>query len=122
MSKLVLLVDDNSTVRQTLRMLFEASGYDCAEAADGLEAIECARNADYDLVVLDLSMPRMSGLDAAPKLRELLPFAPIILFTLFAGAVLEQEAKAAGINIVVPKSEAATSLIGHAKTLLNCDS
>jgi CheY-like chemotaxis protein len=54
-------------------------------------------------------MPVMNGLQAAPQLRRLLPSVPITLFTLYAGSVLEKEARAAGITSIVSKGEAASS-------------
>ena len=53
----------------------------CGEAIDGLDAIDKAQTLKPDLIILDASMPRMNGIEAAPKLKKLLPETPIILFT-----------------------------------------
>jgi CheY-like chemotaxis protein len=119
MPRHVLLVDDNQIVRQTERRLFESAGFVCHEADNGAKAIEHISVFQPDLIVLDLAMPIMNGLQAAPQLRRLLPSVPIILFTLYAGTVLEKEARAAGTTIVVSKDEAASKLVSHAQTLLD---
>jgi CheY-like chemotaxis protein len=119
MPKRVLLVDDNQIVRQTARRWFEAAGFVCHEADNGAKAIEQTSVFQPDLIVLDLAMPVMNGLQAAPQLRRLLPSVPIILFTLYAGSVLEKDARTAGITSVVSKDEAASKLVSQAQTLLD---
>ena len=73
--KRVLLVDDNSVVRSLVRQLFESQpDFEISgEAENGRDAVEKAENLKPDLIILDLSMPVMTGLDAAPLLRRLLP-------------------------------------------------
>ena len=116
----VLLVDDNPLVRSLVRQVFELhpdfeiSG----EAENGRDAVEKAENLKPDVIILDLSMPIMTGLDAAPLLRRLLPDTRIILFTVQEGREVEQLARAAGIHAVVSKSQAASKLILQAQTLL----
>ena len=118
--KRVLLVDDNTVVRTLLRKIFEPqpefeiSG----EAENGREAVEKAEKLKPDLIILDLTMPVMNGLEAAPLLKQLLPDTPIILFTQHEGSEVERRAQAAGIDAVVPKSEAASELVLKAQALL----
>ena len=83
MAKTILIADDNPHVRKALCKLFQAEkDYDlCAEAENGKQAIELAQQCHPDLIILDLSMPVMSGLEAARELKKLLPTVPIILFT-----------------------------------------
>lgn len=121
MTKRVLLVDDNQIVRETARGAFESAGFVCDEAEDGAKAIEKASAFNPDLIVLDLAMPTMNGLQAAPILRQMLPSVPIILFTLYAGSVLERQAREAGITSIVAKDEAASKLLIQVKTLLTVD-
>jgi DNA-binding NarL/FixJ family response regulator len=73
--KHVLLVDDNSVVRSLVRQLFELEpDFEISgEAENGRDAVEKAENLKPDVIILDLSMPVMTGLDAAPLLRKLLP-------------------------------------------------
>src|ERR1700731_3122171 len=118
--KRVLLVDDNSAVRSLVRRLFELEpDFEISgEAEDGRDAVEKAENLKPDLIILDLIMPVMTGLDAAPLLRKLLPDTPIILFTQQEGGEVERLARAAGINAVVSKSQAASELVLKAQALL----
>jgi CheY-like chemotaxis protein len=115
----ILIVDDNTSIRHKLRTEFEErSGWAVREAENGREAIDKAKESNPDLIVLDLSMPIMNGLDAAPVLREMLPPVPIILFTLYANKFLEQEAFSAGITAVVSKNAALKTLVDQAQDLL----
>ena len=78
MAKTVLIVDDNAYIRQALCELFEgeADFEPCGEAENGKEAIAKALELHPDLIVLDLSMPVMNGLDAARELKRLMPTVP----------------------------------------------
>jgi CheY-like chemotaxis protein len=83
MARTVLVADDNPTIRKILCRVFEAEAdYDlCAQATNGQEAIEQALKHRPELIILDFSMPVMNGMDAARKLKKLMPDIPIILFT-----------------------------------------
>ena len=114
----ILLVDDSASIRHILRAEFEQPGWKVEEAENGREAIEKARELKPDLIVLDLAMPIMNGLEAAPVLRHMLPTVPIILFTLYANKFLEQEAFSAGVTAVVSKDANVKTLVDQAKDLL----
>jgi two-component system nitrate/nitrite response regulator NarL len=118
--KRVLLVDDNSAVRSLVRRLFELEpAFEVSgEAENGRDAVEKAENLKPDVIILDLSMPVMNGLDAAPLLRKLLPNTRIIMFTVQEGRELERLALGAGANSVVSKNQAASELIRQAQALL----
>lgn len=75
------------------------------EAADGREAIEKAQQLKPDLVILDLSMPLLDGLEAARKLKRLNPAVPLLMFTSFRTPVLEQEAILRVCVALISKSE-----------------
>jgi len=116
----VLVVDDNASVRSLVRQVFESEP-ECeisGEAENGLEAVEKAEHLQPDLIILDLSMPVMTGLDAAPLLSKVLPKARIILFTVQEGSEIERLAQAAGIHAVVSKTQAASKLLDQAQALL----
>jgi DNA-binding NarL/FixJ family response regulator len=118
-SKTVLIVDDSAAIRQELREEFALHGFTvCAEAENGRHAIEQARNNHPQLVILDLSMPVMNGLDCAPELRELLPNTPIILYTAFADALSSLDIRASGVTTTLAKSEPLAALIAVAEKLL----
>ena len=119
-TKSVLIVNDNEAVRRALCELFkrEADFDVCGEAENGKEAIEKAQELNPDLIVLDLSMPVMNGLDAARVLRGLLPTVPLLLYSAFGDKFVEYQALQAGISEVVSKSEDVTVLIRKARGLL----
>jgi CheY-like chemotaxis protein len=83
MAKRILVADDNPLIRKMLCELFEnEDDYDlCAEAKNGQEAIELSLKHRPDLIILDWSMPVLSGLEAARELKKAMPNVPIILFT-----------------------------------------
>jgi CheY-like chemotaxis protein len=82
-----------------------------------VDALEKARDLSPDLIILDLAMPRMNGLQAARELRARLVRAPIILFTMFADTLRPQDALAAGISAVVSKTNL-PALQQHIQSLL----
>jgi CheY-like chemotaxis protein len=117
--KHIFLVDDNYAIRKAIRLFLECQpGLQvCAEAIDGLDAVEKARDISPDLIILDFAMPRMDGLKAAPELRALRPNTPIILFTICAENIRSDVAAAAGVSAVVSKSDLA-QLQRHIDSLL----
>jgi two-component system, NarL family, nitrate/nitrite response regulator NarL len=117
----VLLVDDNATIRKAVRPLFDSHPKFeiCEEAEHGREAVEKAPNLLPDLILLDLSMPVMNGLEAAPLLLKILPDVWLILFSAHNGPEVERLSQAAGIHAVVPKSKASTHLMAKAEELVN---
>jgi DNA-binding NarL/FixJ family response regulator len=119
MSKNILIVDDSFVIRAATRhFLEEETDFTvCGEAIDGLDALEKAEQLHPDLIILDLAMPRMNGLQAAVKLRAMSIRAPIILFTMHAEAMQSFDALATGVNAVVSKSDL-TSLQQHVESLL----
>lgn len=84
----VLLVDDNEDGRAALRALLEALGYGVVEAGDGFEALELAGAHHPDLILMDLMMPRLDGLEATRRIRSTPPLAdvPIICLSAMEGA------------------------------------
>jgi CheY-like chemotaxis protein len=118
-TKKILIADDNPHLRKALCRLFENHAFleICAEAANGREAVEKAVTLKPDLIILDLSMPVMNGLEAARILNQLMPEIPKILFTLHAQALMMADLKTAGIDRVVSKSDM-TDLVGHSENLV----
>jgi len=102
----VLIVDDSASVRHAVRRLFESDdGFEiCGEAENGLEAIEQTIELRPELVIMDLAMPVLNGLDATRAIKRLKPGVPVILFSGFSGVLDEKEARSVGISALVPKS------------------
>jgi DNA-binding NarL/FixJ family response regulator len=102
----VFIVDDNAAVRSAIRKLLQASGFEiCGEAFDGLDAVEHAPEINPDLIILDVSMPRLNGLDAARKLRDIHPNVPILLYTWHAAVIRWDASLQVGVAAVVDKRE-----------------
>jgi NarL family two-component system response regulator LiaR len=120
LAKTVLIADDNDSVRRALCEAFARdSDFEvCAEAHDGGDAIEKALRLRPDLIVLDLSMPVMNGLDAARELKGRMPSVPIVLFTFYVDLFVKEAALPAGVSDVVSKSEPLSVLIAKARNLL----
>ena len=120
MAKTILIVDDNAYIRRGLCELFQR-GSDfkvCGEAENGKEAIAKALELHPDLIVLDLSMPVMNGLDAARELKRLMPTVPLIMYSAFGDVFGEQQARLIGISELVSKSLPAAILVNKARSLL----
>ena len=119
-SKSILIVDDSLVIRKILRETLEreADWKVCCEASNGREGVEKAQQLKPDLIVLDLSMPVMNGLDAARKLTRLLPEVPLVMFTNFETAHLKQEALSAGIKAIVSKDGSILALVNSIQALL----
>jgi len=113
--KTILVVDDNAAIRKQLATAFLSDGFKtCAEAENGQEAIALAEQIKPDVIVLDLSMPVMNGMEAAPRLRKILPDTPIILFTLYSDTLSTKDASRAGVSFVLPKDVPFRTLVDKA--------
>src|ERR1700730_15202976 len=119
MDKRVLIVDDNPLTRGLVREFIECRpGIKvCGEAGDGLEGVEKGLELKPDLIVLDFSMPRINGLQAALMLHEIVSETPIILFTVFKDAVLSRLAHNAGVASIVSKTDQLTILADEVQRL-----
>jgi CheY-like chemotaxis protein len=106
MSKIILVADDNAIVRREIcRLLLRETECEVFGAEHGLDAIEKAQQLHPNLIMLDLSMPVMNGIDAARVLRLRMPTVPIIMFTSYTNTFLEDELRSAGVTEVVSKSD-----------------
>lgn len=112
MSVRVLLADDHALVRQGLRSLLERSGFQVvSEASDGREAIRQCAQLLPDVVVMDISMPTLNGVDAARELRKSSPRTRIVLLTQHSEDIYVSEAIEAGVHGYVLKSQASGDLV-----------
>src|SRR5438094_296426 len=92
-----LFAEDEKGTGVDLRELLEQAGFEvCAEARDGLEAVELAREAEPDVAVLDVKMPRLDGIEAARRILEERPI-PIVMLTAYGQDELVSRAVEAGV-------------------------
>ena len=102
----ILIADDSLVIRRALKSELLNAGFEvCGEAEDGRAAVEKALELKPDLVVIDLMMPRLSGLAASREISRELPGIPIVMHSVHVLPVHEEEAKKSGVCRVVPKSE-----------------
>ncbi len=80
MSK-ILIVDDDKSIRRTLRDILEFEKYTVAEAADGLECLVKLRQDTFDIVILDIKMPKLDGMDTLERIQNLYPDCPVIMIS-----------------------------------------
>ena len=115
----VLLADDHTLVRDALCYLLEAQGdiKIVATAADGQEAVEHARRLCPDVVVLDISMPRMDGLEAARQICGMCANTRIVMLTIYHTAEHVQHALQAGASGFVLKDAAGQELVAAVRAL-----
>ena len=121
MSKCILIADDNDTVRTVIRFFLESHrAFEvCGEAADGVDAVEKAKQLKPDLIVLDLAMPRMNGVEAASVLKAVMPEVPIILFTMYNDVLGHSPAAALGVSAVLSKPDGMSGLVECIQGLLS---
>ena len=95
----ILLIDDEEVVRHTARRLMESLGYQVEEAENGQEGVRLfeQKSEDFDMVVLDMVMPRLNGVDAFRKLREIRADVPVILCSGYALDASVSELKSEGL-------------------------
>ena len=114
MAERILIVDDHAIVREGIRNLIvklRPEWQICGEAGDGEEAQEKARLLKPTVVILDITMPKFSGLEAAARISQLSPESRILMFTMHESARLNLEAQQAGAHGMVLKSQATRDLI-----------
>ena len=107
MSHTILIVDDNSTIRSSLRSWIEGTSdwQVCGEAENGQVAVEKVEHLHPDIVILDLQMPVMNGLEAARQISHVAPKTVMVMFTLHPSGELLRAARAVGVRDVVSKSD-----------------
>ena len=120
MAKRIMTVDDAASVRQLVSFTLKKEGYDVVEACDGKDAVRKLESTDVDMVVTDLNMPEMNGIELIKNLRAQAKyrFIPIIMLTTESQAGTKQEGKAAGATGWIVKPFQPEQFIGVVKKVL----
>jgi DNA-binding NarL/FixJ family response regulator len=115
----VLVVDDAANLRDLLTLLLEAEDdfVVVGAAADGAQAVAKAAELQPDIVLLDLAMPVMDGLEALPELRRMLPTARLVVFSGYEEESLAQAALAAGADDYIEKGTSVLQLVARLRAL-----
>lgn len=104
-SKSILIVDDSASVRQQLRRALEADGFNVSEAENGQRGLEACREGPMDLLIVDVNMPVMDGLEMIGKVREIGDYrkTPIFVLTTESGMTTVKQGKALGATAWIVK-------------------
>jgi two-component system chemotaxis response regulator CheY len=120
MTKRILAVDDSPSVRQMVKFTLSSAGYEVVEASNGADGLSKAQATSLDMVVTDLNMPVMNGLDLIRALRKLPAYrgVPILFLTTESDAEKKKEAKAAGATGWITKPFQQDQLVAVVRKVL----
>ncbi len=109
----ILIADDHAGIRRSLRSLvLSHMEWDvCGEAADGLQAVERTKELQPDVILMDVSMPQMNGIEAASKIHQEFPNTDILIVTQYDTPEIARLAEEAGAKGYIPKSQIWNSLV-----------
>ncbi|MDY7041441.1 MAG: response regulator [Chloroflexota bacterium] len=107
----ILIVDDDDAVCETLSDILETLGYRTVVAGDGDEAVACVQEDDFGIVLMDLRMPGMNGVQTYREITKRRPAMEAIMMTAYATSDLVQDALLAGAHAVLPKPLAMDRLL-----------
>jgi two-component system, NarL family, response regulator LiaR len=117
----ILIVEDHQGVRQSLREWLELSfpQYHLVEAASGEEAVQVAQSTSPCLVIMDIGLPGINGIEAAQGIKTALPATPVVMLTIYDDEAHRADAAAAGASAYVPKRKVQTELLPVITRLLS---
>ena len=120
MAKKILVADDETDIIEVVEMLLSSEGYEVIKAHDGLEALEVVRNVIPDLIILDIMMPEIDGVEVCKRMRmmEKIKNIPIIMFSAKLSAIDKKESFDAGADGFITKPFNARGFISGIKTYL----
>ncbi len=118
--KTILIVDDSATIRKLLAYILKRKNYVIAEAEDGIDAMEKLGHVQVDLVIVDLNMPNMDGIEFVRNLRDNYYYmdTPIIMLTTTKDDKLKKEAFDAGVNMFLNKPVQPNFLLYKVESLI----
>lgn len=117
----ILAVDDSVSMRAMINFSLTQQGYRCDQAENGQVALDKAREKQYDLIIMDINMPVMDGIEAITKLREMEDYRskPIIVLSTESSAEIKQKGRAVGATGWMVKPFDPEKLIGALRRVLN---
>ncbi|MBU8922302.1 MAG: response regulator transcription factor [Bacteroidales bacterium] len=116
----LMLVDDHNIVRQGFKSILEDKGFDViAEAADGKEAIDVARKVLPDVIIMDVGMPRMRGIESSRRIKKEFPSVKIIMLTIHTNETYIYESLDAGADGYLVKDTATEDLVEAIMTVVS---
>ena len=120
MSSKILVVDDEKDVAEVVEMLLSSEGYEVEIASDGLKAMESIEKGIPDLVILDIMMPELNGIEVCEKMRAMsdMDETPIVMFSAKLSALVKKESFDAGADGFITKPFNARGFISGIKTYL----
>lgn len=120
MAKSILIVDDSNAIRQSISFLLEQSGYQVTQAEDGAAAVKKLEAQKFDLVISDVNMPQMDGIELTKYIRKSSShqFVPVLVLTTESQSDKMQEGKAAGATGWIVKPFKSENLLGVVKKLI----
>ena len=121
MNKKILIVEDNDLNLKLFRDLLEANGYETYETKEGIEAISLTRNVMPDLIIMDIQLPEISGLDITKKIKSdgQISHIPIVAVTAFAMKDDEEKIMAAGCEAYLSKPIAIDDFLKTIRSFLD---
>jgi DNA-binding NtrC family response regulator len=117
----ILVVDDEPGMRKSLAIMLRRDGYQVTETASVAEAIGRLKGEPYQLVIADLMMEPLSGLDLLSLVREHRPGCPVIIVTAFGSPESRRQAIGRGATAFLEKPIPVTEMLGHVRTVLGDD-
>ncbi len=115
----ILIADDEQSVLLLIQRLLNENGYETAEAANGLAALELFQTQFFDLIITDLRMPRMDGMTFLHEVNKLEPAIPIIVLTAYAPTEAETETLKNCTSVYMAKPFKADELLNTVKSMLD---
>lgn len=118
--KTIMTVDDSASLRQMVSVVLRRGGYGVVEAVDGLDGLSKLRGQELHLILTDINMPRMDGIEFTRQLRAIpqYKFIPVVLLTTESHPEKKQEGKAAGATAWIVKPFTPEQLLAVAKKVI----
>ena len=114
----LLVVDDEERIRDIIREYAEFNEFQVTEAADGMEAVDCVRNSDFDIIVMDIMMPRLDGYSACKEIKKIKP-VPVIMLSARGEEYDKLFGFEIGVDDYVVKPFSPKELMARIKAVLN---